>query len=331
MQPVDADRFKTQVVSTVSKRAANTCSNPDCGAVTSGPTDEPTQSVSVGEAAHIYGARAGSARFVATMDSTERSDITNAIWLCRNCHKLVDDDPDQFPAGLLFEWRREHERQVAQLVGKAGARARERYMARHLGEFEQLSYLAEQIIIDRPQFWAHKLTSELLRVKTGPIFKRWDALKRGLYTLAMSTVPPAEVSQWLQARHQEQMLMASAVGNLVNGEFQAAWGDPDGEASDAEIVRVCGLFAEGCARLLSWEEQVRFSKLPDAFDEVQVLLSGLAGMQLDEIRKLPAHLASIVSGAPKPGVHHLSLTFDLPEGWDEKYSECLQRAFAALG
>ena len=87
------DRFKQSVIVTLAKRAANRCSNPNCGAITSGPTEEPNGSVNVGEAAHIYGANPGSARYDPDMTSTDRSAITNAIWLCSNCHKLVDDDP----------------------------------------------------------------------------------------------------------------------------------------------------------------------------------------------------------------------------------------------
>lgn len=83
------DRFKQAVIVTLAKRAANRCSNPDCGAITSGPSDDRAGSVNVGEAAHIYGAHPGSARYEELMDSVDRSDITNAIWLCGNCHKLV--------------------------------------------------------------------------------------------------------------------------------------------------------------------------------------------------------------------------------------------------
>jgi len=115
------DRFKQAVVTTLAKRAANRCSNPNCNAITSGPADEPGSSVNVGEAAHIYGANPGSARFSENMTSPERSAISNAIWLCATCHKLVDDDPSKYPAGLLFEWQRDHERTISSQVGKAGA------------------------------------------------------------------------------------------------------------------------------------------------------------------------------------------------------------------
>lgn len=74
-----------------------------CGAITIGPADEPNGTVNVGEAAHIYGANPGSARYDPGMASVDRGAIANAVWLCGNCHKLVDDNPGKYPAGLLFK------------------------------------------------------------------------------------------------------------------------------------------------------------------------------------------------------------------------------------
>jgi len=31
----------------------------------------------------------------------------NGIWLCCDCHSLVDKDPDRFPAEELRHWKRQ--------------------------------------------------------------------------------------------------------------------------------------------------------------------------------------------------------------------------------
>ncbi len=325
---MNEDRFKSAVINTLAKRAANICSNPDCGAITSGPADDPQQSVSVGEAAHIYGAHQGSARYEPTMLSEARSDITNAVWLCRNCHKMVDDDESRFPAGLLFEWRREHERHMAERLGKAGSLARDRYIERHLGEFSGLSYLAEQIVIDKPPHWEYKLTAEVLRIKAGPVLKRWGFLKKKLYSKPVVVIPLSEVMAWLQARHSELSSIVGALGVLVREEFQRAWGEPGLPGSDIEIVAVCGLFADACLSVLEWEESVRFVQLPPEFEGVRELLIGIGGAQLDEVAKIPAYLTELVSGEPMPGEHKLVLTFAFPPDWAERYSAALERAVA---
>jgi hypothetical protein len=109
-EPLDQDRFSWKVLGIVAKRAANICSNPDCQAVTAGPADDPGKAIIVGEAAHIYGAKVGSARYKSDMGQGQRGDVTNAIWLCCTCHKIIDSDAAQFPAELLFEWKRDHDR-----------------------------------------------------------------------------------------------------------------------------------------------------------------------------------------------------------------------------
>src|ERR1700761_764747 len=105
-------KFSSETVLTLSRRAALLCSNPDCKTLTTGPAEQTTGSINIGEAAHIYGRTAASARHKADLSLAELSDITNGIWLCRNCHKLIDNDPVRFPPELLFEWRRLHERTI---------------------------------------------------------------------------------------------------------------------------------------------------------------------------------------------------------------------------
>ena len=119
-------RFLAETIETLSKRAALQCSNPDCGVLTTGPTSDTSGAINIGEAAHIYGLTEGSARFNPFMTTTERADITNGIWLCRNCHKEIDNDPGRYPAELLFEWRREHESAVLARIDRRGDIIRER-------------------------------------------------------------------------------------------------------------------------------------------------------------------------------------------------------------
>jgi hypothetical protein len=323
---MEIERFRALTVATLAKRAANTCSNPDCGILTSGPANDPAQSVNLGEAAHIYGASPGSARYRAEMVGAERGEITNAIWLCCTCHKLVDDDEDRFPAGLLFEWRRQHEQWISEQLGRVGEVARRRYLSRHLLEFEGLSYLAEQIISDRPDHWEFKLTAEVLRLKTEPVMRRWDYLNRGLYTRPMLPIGRDDVMSWVQARLAEVTPITEALSGIINREFQRAWGAPGVPGSDLEIVRVCQLFADACAAALDWEERIRFADVPHAFEEPQRLLTGHLGRQLDEVAKVPTHLSKIFDDPRPAGTHSLSITFEMADEWPEMFNAAVGKA-----
>lgn len=95
--------FNKKTIDTLAKRAAYKCSNPDCRVVTVGPNSDTTKSTVIGEAAHIFGARPNSKRYCTRMTDAARAEITNAIWLCRNCHKLIDMDENLYTSEVLFK------------------------------------------------------------------------------------------------------------------------------------------------------------------------------------------------------------------------------------
>ncbi|MEI4507390.1 hypothetical protein WBQ88_16900 [Sphingopyxis sp. CCNWLW253] len=320
------DRFKQAVVATLAKRAANICSNPDCQAITSGPSNEPSKAVNVGEAAHIYGANLGSARHDPDMASADRASITNAIWLCGNCHKLVDDDPNRYPAGLLFEWQRAHERHVSREIGKVGAALRRRYEVRHLEEFGKLSYLAERLILEKNAQWEYQLIGEVLRFEMAPVLQRWDALRRGLYVKPKTHISLREMGPWFANRMSEARKISAAFCQLTNHEFERAWGAPGVPGDDALIVATCRLFAEMCTSALIWEEQVRFVSTHEEFVPVVDLLPGVIGSVIDEAAKLPKFMAETFGSGTASGVHTLDLVLTLRDGWGDEVGAAMDRA-----
>lgn len=321
------DRFKQSVIVTLAKRAANRCSNPNCGAITSGPTEEPNGSVNVGEAAHIYGANPGSARYDPDMTSADRSAITNAIWLCSNCHKLVDDDPIKYPVGLLFEWQKEHERRMAEQVGKVAAEIRQRYEKRYLEEFGRLSYLSERLITEKNKYWEYLLTAEVLRYETAPIIQRWNALQRGLYVKPFVRVKKEDSFEWVSDKLEEVSKISQAFDKLLNKEFSRAWGPPGTAGSAMYIVTTCRLFSEVCASALAWEESVRFARVDERFKEVCNLLAGITATLLDQVEKMPKFLVDTISSKPTSGIYELIIKLTPPDDeWSDKFYQALKQA-----
>lgn len=98
------------------------CCAPWCG----GDTDamgSAGKKTSVGEAAHIRGnndgrpprdassaartkIRRASARYDSNMTNEQRAHAHNGIWMCKNHHKVIDDDPDAYPTALLTQWKK---------------------------------------------------------------------------------------------------------------------------------------------------------------------------------------------------------------------------------
>ena len=112
-----APDFSKSTVDTLARRARYQCSNPKCGVHTAGPNSDSSKATIIGEAAHIKGAQPDAKRYDPAMSDGERADITNGIWLCRNCHGLVDRDEVRYTVELLVTWRGDHEHRVYSELG----------------------------------------------------------------------------------------------------------------------------------------------------------------------------------------------------------------------
>ena len=112
------DDFTEEVKRTLAARTGNTCSNPDCRALTSGPQDDTAKTLNVGVAAHITGAAEGGERYDPMLSSEERRHPDNGIWLCQTCAKLVDNDASRFTETLLRAWKQIAEDRALRSIGK---------------------------------------------------------------------------------------------------------------------------------------------------------------------------------------------------------------------
>ena len=110
------DDFDKKTKDTLAKRAGFLCSNPQCRRSTSGPHSDPTSTVNIGVAAHITAASPGGPRFDPELTPAERQYITNGIWLCQSCAKLVDTDVVFFTVSLLKQWKVGAEQHARNLI-----------------------------------------------------------------------------------------------------------------------------------------------------------------------------------------------------------------------
>lgn len=106
-------KFPQVTKETLAKRVAYRCSNPTCGALTSGPHTDSNRHVNVGVASHITAASPGGPRYDSTLTSHQRSLIDNAIWLCQVCGKLIDNDPTKYTISSLSQWKVAAEQKAA--------------------------------------------------------------------------------------------------------------------------------------------------------------------------------------------------------------------------
>jgi tetratricopeptide (TPR) repeat protein len=70
------------------------------------------EGIDYGIAAHIYGATTYGPRGTRAVKASELGTLENGIWLCPNCHAVVDGCPDAFPVDRLFSLKKEAEEDV---------------------------------------------------------------------------------------------------------------------------------------------------------------------------------------------------------------------------
>lgn len=97
--------FTARTRQKIAARAGYRCSRPECRIPTSGPSDESEQSVNLGVAAHIHAASPGGPRYDSSQTENERKHIENAIWLCKRCSELIDQNPSRYPVAMLRAWK----------------------------------------------------------------------------------------------------------------------------------------------------------------------------------------------------------------------------------
>lgn len=73
----------------------------------------------VGEVAHIVGDRPEAARGRSSLSVVERNDPDNLLLLCREHHKIVDDDPSTYTVDVLHERKNDHLEWIIRSLGKA--------------------------------------------------------------------------------------------------------------------------------------------------------------------------------------------------------------------
>ncbi|XP_064385969.1 uncharacterized protein LOC135334631 [Halichondria panicea] len=110
------DNFSAAVVKILHKRVGGKCCR--CDATTFGPVaNNPIKSINIGQAAHIAAAAPGGPRYDPTMTPEERAGVTNGMWMCSNCHDIIDRDVDEYPTAKLRAMRKKAEQRAKAEMG----------------------------------------------------------------------------------------------------------------------------------------------------------------------------------------------------------------------
>lgn len=92
-------------------KAAGRCSMPDCRKILVADASDavPSKNSLIGENCHIVGEKEAGPRGKSILSEDERNRYPNLILLCRNHHKIIDDDEKAWPVERLHLIKGEHE------------------------------------------------------------------------------------------------------------------------------------------------------------------------------------------------------------------------------
>lgn len=142
------DEFSEKVKRTVAARVGYRCSN--CQKPTMGPQVDSTKFLNIGVAAHITAASPGGPRYNPELSPVQRKHPDNAIWLCQDCAKLIDDDEARFTEEELRQWKHDAEKRANELIGKSEISSHARKLLKYYNEVMEIE--AERInpLLDWP-------------------------------------------------------------------------------------------------------------------------------------------------------------------------------------
>jgi hypothetical protein len=92
-------------------KAAGRCAYPNCRTVLA-HEDDVTDPTLIGENCHIVGEKEDGPRGKSPLPLTDRNNYENLILMCRNHHKIIDDNENYWTVSQLHTIKNEHERWV---------------------------------------------------------------------------------------------------------------------------------------------------------------------------------------------------------------------------
>lgn len=328
--------FSKNTKEILAKRASFICSNPDCRVNTVGPNSDPEKSTKIGEAAHIYGARDGSKRYIPNMTDSARAEITNSIWLCRNCHKLIDTDEHKYSPNVLFVWREKHENYIASTLGNKNDRILHEEQLSILSDFDGYPPIIKRIIIDKPEHWDLRLAAELMKFLNDPLFRKLKDLEDGLYLGKFESIESKKVFKWLSNQIIELQTIYTTPRGLFK-RFSKSLGVNREYGDIKEIHHITKLLRDYLKHVVSFEEKFRFVIVPEEYKRYVQLHRNLIGSQVEKLSSIPNQIEENLSSLDKPKENTgkykaftIPISFELPTNFNKQLEDESQKILNEL-
>lgn len=187
--------------------------------------------------------------------------------------------------------------------------------------FENETRQAQDLVFNRPRFWEHKLTIELLRTSLLPIRQQFDDLKRGLIYKKATLIKGLAFLDWANAKSKDLLALVQLLTIMLTEEVMASWGPPGVEGNPLEIKGVVDKVASACRELIEWETEVHFVVTSSAFEPAKEKMAGWTAQIFDEVCSVPDKLEEPFKQADPSGTYNINLVFKEMPGLQEFLQE----------
>lgn len=316
--------FDSKTIETLSKRSALRCNNPDCGVLTTGPHTENSKTLNIGEAAHIYGARKGAARYRPEMSDIERASITNGIWLCRTCHGKIDKDSECYPVNLLLFWKNSHENNITNEIGTAGEKIKNELLNDELREFSNYPAFIRAILREKPEHWQHMLTAELIDYHVSKYINKIDEINQNLVLLPKIIIPLSEGMQWIDNKPKDTQDIIKTIKLIIDKYNNLLNFDKDNNELKI-IIDYCMLYEKISNYIFNCVCEMKFTYIDEKFRNIQKLYIILYSDLLNSILQLPFNIRKLFLNKNPKGIHKIDILFELPAEFEENYEKEIEQ------
>jgi hypothetical protein len=143
-----------------------------------------------------------------------------------------------------------------------------------ISEFRGESTRAIQLAAEKPRFWEHLLTEELVRTKLARVTRRYEELQRGLVFRPARVITGQEFQRWIRGKLIDLRSIVDWIKTTMEEEFQTAWGPPGKPGDALEILEASNKLLGGCEALLNWEIDALNTYPPESLEKVRDAMRG---------------------------------------------------------
>ena len=172
------------------------------------------------------------------------------------------------------------------------------------------SAIVQRLVQDRPRFWEHSLTVELLKPQISEISKSLDEACAGMRFRKTRIMSLEEYLRWCQSQLGDLTRIMEIMRSVIEDGFLLAWGPPGKPGNAVEIKRAVERFVGAGQALVEWEAERCSVVPPEHVEKAHDLMTGWAKEIFLSFRSMPIEMERLIG---VPGDHEIPVRLRCPD------------------